>query len=262
MTHPHLPRFLQAQETVYGPLTTLPNPTTWHPPARSDGHRGRYLWTDAFGVLNFLTLARETANPAYLTLAQRLVHTVHDVLGRDRAGSARLPGATDAEPLAGGLRIGKEDDEGPDADGQYHHYLTLWMFALNRLTHATADPRWNDLAVQLAKAVHPAFFVGRGTAAARMVWKVKMDLSAPLVESQGNLDPAEGYVTYRQLEVTKGAAVLEDEVRDYWGLVERKLPLRVSPDALDLGMGMWLSSRCGEAWAREFGEKGVKYASE
>lgn len=48
----------------------------------------------------------------------KLVHEVHDVLGRQRDGSARLGPATDEAPLLGGLRIGKADPEGtPDGDG-------------------------------------------------------------------------------------------------------------------------------------------------
>lgn len=50
--------------------------------------------------------------------AGRLVQEVHDVLGRQRNGSARLGPATDEAPLLGGLRIGKADPEGPpDGDG-------------------------------------------------------------------------------------------------------------------------------------------------
>lgn len=40
-------------------------------------------------------------------------------LGRTRDGRARLGGATDDSPTAGGLRIGKAHEEGhPDGDGQ------------------------------------------------------------------------------------------------------------------------------------------------
>lgn len=106
----------------------------WQPPQRSGRHRGRYLCPDAFGVINFITLSKETGEGKYLTHAKRLTRTVHDVLRRTRDGKARLPGASDLNPLGGGLRIGKEDEGGSDGDGQYHHYLTLWMFALNRLS--------------------------------------------------------------------------------------------------------------------------------
>lgn len=239
-------------ESLYGSFSAISDPATWTPPPKSGGHRGRYLWTDAFGVLNFITLHQEhTKNkgPAqddkYLTLARRLVETVHDVLGRTRDGRSRLPGATDEEPLKGGLRIGKMDERGPDADGQYHHYLTIWMFALNRLSLATGDPTYNRQAVQLAKAIHPRFFINRESTRPRMVWKMAMDLSVPLVASEGNLDPIDGYVIFRLLQAaavqSNDGKVLDEEIGDYKRVMERKGEHFVSSDPLDLGMTMWTS---------------------
>lgn len=103
-------------------------------------------------------------------LAAILVETVHDILGRTRDLSARLPGASEQCPLAGGLRIGKTEATGADGDGQYHHYLTIWMFALNRLSLATGESSYNDQAVALAKAIHPAFVYQRDAPQPRMVW--------------------------------------------------------------------------------------------
>lgn len=115
-----LAKFQEATETVYGPLASdEENAKTWSPPEKSGGHRGRYLWTDAFGVINFITLSREKNDPKYLVHADRLSKTVHNVLGRTRDGRARLPGASDQNPVGGGLRIGKEDEGGSDGDGQY-----------------------------------------------------------------------------------------------------------------------------------------------
>jgi hypothetical protein len=168
MSSPPLARFLEAMSGVYGPLP-LGDSSTWEPPPKAGGFKGRYLWTDAFGVVNFLTLHKETGDNVYLSLAKNLVRKVHDIQGRTRDGKSRLPGATDENPLGGGLRIGKEDAAGPDCDGQYHHYLTLWMFALNRLSMATNDPSYNAQAVSLAKAIHPQFFVGRSSSHPRMV---------------------------------------------------------------------------------------------
>ena len=60
-----------------------------------------------------------------LTQAELLVKEVHNVLGKSRDGAARLGGASDEHPTAGGMRIGKPDPEGTsDGDGQYFHYLT------------------------------------------------------------------------------------------------------------------------------------------
>ncbi|KAI1460562.1 hypothetical protein F4805DRAFT_465439 [Annulohypoxylon moriforme] len=141
--------FEEVMKQIYGPYTRDPIP--WQPleDPGTGGHRGRYLWTDAFGVINFITLSREKRGQnfrrLYLGLAEKLVETVHSILGRTRDGRSRLPGATRDEPLRGGLRAGMPDNLDRDIDGQYHHCLTLWMFALNRLSLATGEPRNNHL---------------------------------------------------------------------------------------------------------------------
>ncbi|GAM39191.1 hypothetical protein TCE0_034r10529 [Talaromyces pinophilus] len=269
-----LNRFEKSMESLYGSFSNIQDPEQWTPPPNSGGHRGRYLWTDAFGVVNFLTLHQEHSKIAaaegsasasgsgpapgintadkYLVLARRLVETVHDILGRTRDGKARLPGATDENPLGGGLRIGKLDETGVDGDGQYHHYLTIWMFALNRMSLATGDPTYNKQAVALAQAIHPRFFVNRTSTRPRMVWKMSMDLATPLVPSEGNLDPIDGYVVYRLLQASTMAMndgagnvgsdkpkVLDEEIADYKRVMERKGEHFVSSDTLDLGMTLW-----------------------
>ncbi|KAK5166917.1 uncharacterized protein LTR77_007646 [Saxophila tyrrhenica] len=237
---PTLAKFKEATETVYGPLAG--EAEQWTPPECSGGHRGRYLWTDAFGVLNFITLAKESQDPGHITRAVSLADTVHNVLGRTRDGKAWLPGASNDNPVGGGLRIGKEDEGGSDGDGQYHHYLTLWMFALNRLSKATNDKVHNDRAVALAKAIHLHFFVDRAGARPRMVWKIAMDRSRPLVHSQGNLDPIDGLVVFRKLQAASDdPTVLKEEISDYQRIIELKGKHFVSSDTLDLGMTLWTS---------------------
>ena len=273
MSATSLARFEGSMESLYGKFSEIPDLEQWDAPPDSGGHRGRYLWTDAFGVLNFITLYKESSSKnngdggngggKYLTLAQRLVNNVHDILGRTRDGSARLPGATNEEPLGGGLRIGKMEEEGPDGDGQYHHYLTLWMFALNRLSMATGDPWYNHQAVSLAKAIHAHFFIDRQSSKPHMVWKVSMDLSRPLVASEGNLDPIDGYVIFRLLQayaVKKGGEkepVLEEEIEDYKRVMGRKGAHFVSGDPLDLGMTLWTTHwlQDGEPWATNLAMK-------
>ena len=152
-------QFRNGMQQIYGPFDSLSanETSTWTPPALGEGHRGRYLWTDGFAVVNFITLYKETSDSRYLQLATRLIHTVHDVLGRTRDGSARLPNATDEFPLKGGLRIGKHSASGPDGDGQYHHYLTIWMFALNRMTIASGEKWYNDQAISLSESHSSTF---------------------------------------------------------------------------------------------------------
>ncbi|KAL2848606.1 hypothetical protein BJX68DRAFT_267472 [Aspergillus pseudodeflectus] len=269
-----LPLFKSALATLYGPLepSLIRSPDTWTPPARSDGHKGRYLWTDAFGVVNLLTLHRETSRSPesaaanlYLTLAARLIATVHETLGRTRDGSSRLPGASDNNPLGGGLRIGKMDADGPDGDGQYHHYLTLWMFALNRMSLASGDRTYNDSAIALARAIHGPFFASRGLEGGkkpRMVWKMNSSLDEVLVGSEGNLDAVDGFVIFRLLQATnerfdgeRGAGVLKEEIDDYRRVMERKGRHFVSSDPLDLGMTLWtMQWVANEDWAEEIVE--------
>ena len=173
-----LGRFIGAMESVYGPISGLDDvgASEWTPPNTpgAGGHRGRYLWTDAVGVLNLLTLYKETWSLKYLQLAKCLTEATHAILGWSRDGERRLRGATEDKPLNGGLRIGKMTENGPDGDGQYHHYLTLWMFALNRMTCATHDPKYNSLAIELAGAVHPNFVFRDHTNRLRMVWKISL----------------------------------------------------------------------------------------
>lgn len=265
-----LHRFIGAMETVYGPFQHLNDDeaTHWSPPESpgAGGHRGRYLWTDAFGLVNLITLSKETSSPKYLTLAKRLAATVHDILGRTRDGLTRLPGATDEKPLAGGLRIGKLSASGSDGDGQYHHYLTLWMFALNRLSIATDDSKYNDLAIQLEKSIHPRFVFRRSSSDLRMVWKISMDMQLVLVASEGHLDAATGYVVCKLLRRTAenqgcGASCLDKEMDEYSQIMNRKGKLSPSSDTLDLGMGLWMCHFFkDEPWAADLSDKGLQFA--
>ncbi|EER45063.1 conserved hypothetical protein [Histoplasma capsulatum var. duboisii H88] len=266
-----LQTFLASMESVYGNFSTVPDATKWRPPPKSGGHRGRYLWTDAFGVLNFLTLYKELSLEGdskatagnYLIFAQRLIATVHDVLGRTRDGLSRLPHATDEEPLKGGLRIGKEEETGPDGDGQYFHYLTMWMFALNRMSIATGDPTYNRQAISLAKAIHPHFFLNRNSEKPHMVWKIAMDLSRPLVASEGHLDPIDGYVVFRLLQASAlkygDGEILKEEIADYKKVMACKGDFYVTRDPLDLGMTLWTAHWFAdrENWARHLADKCV-----
>ncbi|KAI5240305.1 hypothetical protein E4T43_06219 [Aureobasidium subglaciale] len=237
------------------------NRLDWKPPPMKDGHRGRHLWTDAFGVLNFITLFKETSQPHFLVLAAILVETVHDALGRTRNLSARLPGASDMSPLAGGLRIGKTEASGSDGDGQYHHYLTLWMLALNRLCVATGERSYNDQAVVLAQAIHPAFVYQRDSPHPSMVWKMSMDLSHPLGRGEGNMDPINGLVVFKILQQTNGDMnLLQDEIMDYQRIVDQKGKAYTSSDTLDLGMVLWAAHWYANEhdWASKFANAVVR----
>jgi hypothetical protein len=179
----------------------------------------RYLWTDAFAVCNFLALWQATGDAEHRDIALRLVDQVHRTLGQHRPEDPRagwLSGLPDVgaavHPTIGGLRIGKPlpelyDDEPPnqpsdwDRDGQYFHYLTKWMHALDQVARATADPQFNRWARELAD-VSVRAFVYRIGARRRMYWKMSIDLSRPLVTTMGHHDPLDGLVTCLELQAS------------------------------------------------------------
>jgi hypothetical protein len=164
----------------------------------------RYLWTDAFAVMTWVGLHERIGEERFLDLAQRLIVQVHEILGAHRTD--------DAHPTAVGLRIGKplperRPDEPYDPelewerDGQYYHYLTKWMHALERTGRAAVDERYHRWAVELARAAHRAFAYPQG-APQRMYWKMSVDLSRPLVASMGAHDPLDGLVAAASLGLT------------------------------------------------------------
>jgi hypothetical protein len=181
----------------------------------------RYLWTDAFAVCNFLGLARATGEDRYTALALRLVDQVHHTLARHRHDDRRtgwISGLSESEgeshPTQGGLRIGKElTERGPreafderlewERDGQYFHYLTQWMHALDQVTRSTGQPNFNRWARELAETAYRSFtYLPAPGTRRRMYWKMSIDLTRPLVSSMGQHDPLAGYLTTLQLRAT------------------------------------------------------------
>ena len=182
----------------------------------------RYLWTDAFAVCNFLGLARATGDARFSQLALQLVDQVHRTLGRHRPDDIRkgwISGLSEREgaahPTQGGLRIGKERPERrPDEvfdeqlewgrDGQYFHYLTKWMHALDQVTRATGQAQYATWARELAQTAEHAFTYqpSARSQAPRIYWKMSIDLTRPLVPAMGQHDPLDGYVTFLQLRTT------------------------------------------------------------
>lgn len=181
----------------------------------------RYLWTDAFGLVLLVSLYRWSGDPAWLDRAEALAAEVGRVLGRPK-----------------GLRIG----EAPDRDGQYYHYLAMWLFALARL--AEHRPAYRERVVRLVKDIHPAFALpGVG-----VIWKVKEDLSGPYPGyGLGAMDAFNGYVAYRLVD----EAALADEIADMRTLVEAHYRALDIDQDLGLGMMLWLTHFFpDEAWAR------------
>jgi hypothetical protein len=182
-------------------------------------HPRRYLWTDAFAVCNYLELFKQTNEESYRNLALRLVDQVHNTLGRHRDDDSRrgwISGLDEPEgwqhPTKGGLRIAKrlserKPDEPPndrlewDRDGQYYHYLTKWMHALNCVSHVAEDAIYTRWAIELAKTAHARFtYQPPSGGGKKMHWKMSIDLIYPLVASMGQHDPLDGFVTYNELQ--------------------------------------------------------------
>jgi hypothetical protein len=181
----------------------------------------RYLWTDAFGVVLLVSLYRALGDRALLAEAAWVVSEVERVLGRER-----------------GIRIG----EAPDRDGQYFHYLAMWIFALERLSRI--EPAYRSRALALVREIHRPF-VRPGTG---VIWKMKEDLSAAYPGyGFGALDPFHGYVVYRLLD----EAALSREIAELRELVEQSHQQLVISQDLGLGMMLWLTHFFpDEAWAR------------
>ncbi|NIP59818.1 MAG: hypothetical protein GWM92_16045, partial [Gemmatimonadetes bacterium] len=145
-----------------------------------------------------------------------------------------ISGLSDEEgrrhPTAGGLRIGKPlPERGPDEpfdprtewdrDGQYFHYLTKWMHALNRVWELTGEETYHRWATELAEVTQRGFLAS-GPGGKRLHWKMSVDLSRPLVPSSGHHDPLDGLLTLGALVATApagsaaAAGVLERHLRD------------------------------------------------
>lgn len=170
----------------------------------------RYLWTDAFGLVLYLSLYEATGNGEYRVRAQSLVGDVYRVLGRRK-----------------GLRIGEE----PDRDGQYFHYLAMWVYALT--CFGRFDNAYREEAVKLVKDIHPAFVIpGYG-----VIWKMQEDLSGPYPGyGLGALDAYDGYTAYRLLD----EVALDREIGEMHALMNTGFrSLRIDQD-LGLGMMLWL----------------------
>ena len=180
------------------------------------------MWSDAFAVCNFLELFRHTHQERYRDMAIRLVDQVHSVLGRHRADDSRkgwISGLSEKEgekhPTAGGLRIGKKMNERKpddpiddrlewDQDGQYFHYLTKWMHALNQVSRVTGNFTYNRWAAELAETAHKAFvYLPSQSTRKQMYWKMSIDLTYPLVPSMGHHDPLDGLITFSQVQATR-----------------------------------------------------------
>jgi hypothetical protein len=180
----------------------------------------RYLWTDAFGVVLLVSLYEELDDTSFLDDAEWVIADVDRVLGRPR-----------------GIRIG----EAPDRDGQYFHYLAMWLYALAVLGRHISV--YKQKGIELVHQIHKPFLVpGHG-----IIWKMQEDLSGPYPGTGlGALDAFDGYVSYRMLDED----ALSSEIADMRALIDmHNTDLFITQD-LGLGMMLWLSHFFpSEVWA-------------
>jgi hypothetical protein len=181
----------------------------------------RYLWTDAFGVVLLVSLYKALDEEQYLHQAEGVVENVERILGRPR-----------------GIRIGEEADR----DGQYFHYLAMWLYALAVLGNYI--PEYRLRGIRLVREIHDAFVLpGHG-----VVWKMTEDLRAPYPGyGLGALDAYDGYVSYRLLDERE----LEKEIGEMSSLIERDVEGLTITQDLGIGMMLWMSHFFPtERWAR------------
>jgi hypothetical protein len=180
----------------------------------------RYLWTDAFGVVLLVSLYAALDERRYLDEAESVVADVERVLGRPR-----------------GIRIG----EAPDRDGQYFHYLAMWLFALGVL--GRHRPAYRRQGVALVREIHDAFVIaGRG-----VTWKMNETLTAPYPGyGFGALDAFDGYVSYRLLDED----ALSREIAEMRALIALSARQLVITQDLGIGMMLWMTHFfSNEEWA-------------
>jgi hypothetical protein len=188
----------------------------------------RYLWTDAFGVVLLVSLGDEVGDDRHVQAAEWVVAEVERVLGQPR-----------------GIRIG----EAPDRNGQYFHYLAMWLFAL--CVFAEKRPAYRQRAIALVRQIHPRFVLpGIG-----VIWKMQEDLSAAYPGfGLGALDPFHGYVVYRLVDEGELAGEIQDMERL---VLKLHRDLTVDQD-LGLGMILWMSHFFPDAtWSRVLRERAL-----
>ena len=121
---------------------------------------------------------------------------------------------------------------------------------------ARGEPGYNALAVQLMQGVHSRFVAQAGRPGAHSYWKMSVDLSKPLVPSEGNLDAFDALSVLRLLReagVEGVPSLLGKEISDWEAIVQRKMYTGGfhSADALDLGEALQTAAwHPAEPWAR------------
>ena len=243
--------------SVYGEVTSpdfpLPMPAD-EAGLCADGIQRRYLWTDAFGVLAYTSIADRykaasgknggdgnelyaSKEIQYRKAANVLVDVVHNCLGSPRSSKAMDAMAKDPSSPTGhvGLRIGKVTtrqvtDYGMSYDGQYWHYIDKWLLALARSGHV-------EDGIRIAKSCFPAFFDAEGGG---IRWKLSVDATAPssLQWARANDDTLNALIVFSILESQRTSSMpsLADEIQLLTTALNGYRLTRVTDDPLGWGL--------------------------
>lgn len=189
----------------------------------------RYLWTDAFALLNFLALQKSDGNNENRDFALKLIHEVHHHLGKFAPNDPRTGWISELSedkaknhPTIKGLRIGKQLPERKpeeaynrqlewERDGQYYHYHTRWIAALLKAGELLEKEEFAKWAAELSLA--GAHFIEDKKGDLSMHWKMSVDLSRPLVPGMGAHDPLEGLLC--ALQTQDITVAYPEEFKDY-----------------------------------------------
>ena len=219
----------------------------WEPDAKNPTCQRRYLWTDSFGILNFITLSHRAESEAkrkkLLNAAQTLADVTAKTLGTPR--SENLPMMPNNKGGYKGMRIGKEEarkmsDAGMDYDGMYWHYIDKWIYANLKLSQAKGE--LPSYIADFIKDLHPYFLKrGKNGQPVGIYWKINSDLSVidGLEDTEPNRDAFDGWLMYKL--VHQYHPVLESEVKDLTYVVKKYVDsgLRSTSDPLGYGLIWW-----------------------
>ena len=241
-------------DSVYGTVESMdfprPLPAGEAGLCADGGHQRRYLWTDAFGVLAYTSMAQAYSQPPtnnpqqaqrYQDAADRLIQVVHQCLGTPRSQQDHMQVDPNSPTGFVGLRIGKVEtrkvtDYGMQLDGQYWHYIDKWLLALERAGHA-------DEAIRIAKSVFPYFMDAgpQGTGVGGGIrWKLSVDATPPPAWQRAHAsdDTLVALIVFSILQQQHGSSAgvsLEQEIQ----MLRNSLQgyrLRVTDDPLGWGL--------------------------
>jgi hypothetical protein len=216
----------------------------------ADGKQRRYLWTDAFEVLSFISIAEcfqkernKQEAEVYQQAAEKLIATVHRCLGAPRSSKPEHAMQTDPNSPTGhvGFRIGKTSsqkitDYGMRYDGQYWHYVDKWLLALARAGHI-------EDGIRIAKSCFP-YFSDAGPDGTGMRggirWKLSVDATPPesLQRAHASDDTLTALIVFSILEAhrpTSSCPSLAEEISLLQTALQGYRP-RVTDDPLGWGL--------------------------